>query len=192
MQNILSLFLAFGLWSCQSTEQNHGQKSDLVLAAEFLELNLVEGLMYADGVLFTGIAQKKNSTGSLIMEAHYQNGKKHGLYRMWFENGDLSYQADYKHGKRHGTVKSWWQNGLQRSESNYDMGVAHGMQKQWYNSGQLFKEINLVNGKEEGLQRAWRENGVLYTNYEAKNGRIFGLKRATLCYQLEDEYVQFD
>lgn len=48
-----------------------------------------------------------------------------------------------------------------------------------------------MNGREEGMQKAWRENGKIYNNYEAKNGRIFGLKRANLCYELENEEVQF-
>lgn len=78
-----------------------------------------------------------------------------------------------------------------RSESSFTEGIAHGTQRQWYKSGALFKEINLVEGKEEGMQKAWRENGKIYNNYQARNGRIYGLKRANLCYELDDEEVQY-
>ena len=78
-----------------------------------------------------------------------------------------------------------------RSESAFNEGIAHGTQRQWYKSGVLFKEINLAMGKEEGMQKAWRENGKIYNNYEARNGRIYGLKRASLCYELDNEEVQY-
>ena len=71
------------------------------------------------------------------------------------------------------------------------MGRTNGPQKQWYKNGQLFKFLNIVDGREVGLQQAWRENGKIYNNYEAKSGRIFGLKRVNLCYELEEEMVQY-
>ena len=47
-------------------------------------------------------------------------------------------------------------------------------------------------GKEEGIQQAFRKNGDLFANYEARAGRFFGLKKSALCYELEDEDVQFE
>ena len=79
-----------------------------------------------------------------------------------------------------------------RSESNFKMGIAEGEQWQWYKSGAKFKRRQLVNGREEGIQQSWRENGKIYNNYEAKNGRIFGLKRANLCFELDNEIVQYE
>ncbi|MFK7981436.1 MAG: toxin-antitoxin system YwqK family antitoxin, partial [Saprospiraceae bacterium] len=70
-------------------------------------------------------------------------------------------------------------------------GIGNGEQKEYYKSGAKFKLKHLINGKEEGIQQSWRENGKIYNNYEAKNGRIFGLKRASLCYELEEEIVQY-
>ena len=65
------------------------------------------------------------------------------------------------------------------------------MQKKWYVTGELFKQTNINQGREEGMQQAWRKNGKLYVNYEAKNGRIFGMRKANLCYELDDEKIQF-
>lgn len=156
-----------------------------------LELRPQEGRFYYRDALFTGIAIKTVEDHRLAQTA-YVNGKKHGLHQQWFPNGQKSYESPYDEGKIHGIARSWWRNGQLRRLSRYEQGVPHGTQEQWYASGQLFKRQHLDYGQEKGLQQAWRKNGALYNNYEAKNGRIFGLKRANLCYQLDDETVQYD
>jgi len=39
------------------------------------------------------------------------NGKKHGEYKMWFDNGNLYRQCFYKDDKLEGEFKTWWGNG---------------------------------------------------------------------------------
>lgn len=158
---------------------------------EELELRPNQGLVYLGGQLFSGSSVERYPSGNVAERITYANGKKHGLRKRWFPSGILSYRASYQEGRLHGVSQTWWKSGIMRSESQYVMGVAQGLQRQWYPCGQLFKEVNLVDGKEEGMQRAWRENGKLYSNYEARSGRIFGLKRAGLCYELDDEDVQY-
>ncbi|MFK7906463.1 MAG: toxin-antitoxin system YwqK family antitoxin [Chitinophagales bacterium] len=196
----LFLFIA-GLSSCNgglSTFSQDIKKEEKVAYKLFvskneLDLRPNEGLVYHVNKPFTGTSfsfyhDEKTDTAEVIQ---YFNGKKHGYQKKWFEGNMLSFEAQYSHGKLNGKVKTWWKNSLIRSESNYEKGISQGLQLQWYKSGMKFKERNLVAGKEEGLQRAWRENGKIYNNYEAKNGRIFGLKRSSLCYELEDEIIQY-
>ena len=161
------------------------------LSKSEIELRPNEGRYYHLGQEFTGIAQSHNAQGMLVEEEVFEMGVRAGLRKKWYDHGQISYEAYYIKGKLNGPSRTWWANGNLRSESNFQEGVATGTQKQWYQSGAMFKEINLVNGKEEGMQRAWRENGKLYNNYEARNGRIFGLKRANLCYDLDNEEVQY-
>lgn len=159
--------------------------SDLVV----LQANT--GITYYKEKPFTGYSIEFYNKDQFSKKVEFKNGKKDGLYEMWFEDGVLSYQANYKQGKLNGKAVSWWGNGNKRSEANYVNGIAEGVQMQWYISGVKFKKITLVNGREEGMQQSWRENGKIYNNYEAKNGRIFGLKRSKLCYELDDEEVQY-
>jgi len=156
-----------------------------------LTLIPAKGLVFHKDKPFSSTALTYNEAGAIVVSTDYLSGKKHGLYKKWFDDGTLSFETNYQDGKRHGTTKSWWKNGKIRSESNFENGIAEGAQMQWYRSGAKFKRINLKGGKEEGLQQSWRENGKIYNNYEAKNGRIFGLKRANLCYELEEEVVKF-
>lgn len=156
-----------------------------------LSLHQEEGLMYYQGLLFSGSSyQYYTDTIPATFSAYYR-GKRHGLYQKWFPNGNMSYEVTYKHGKMEGTAKSWWSDGTLRSETPFKNGLSEGIQLQYYRSGALFKKRSLKVGKEDGLQQAWRENGKIYNNYEAKNGRIFGLKRANLCYEISDEEVQY-
>jgi len=159
--------------------------------ADHLELRPQEGLVYYQNEPFTGLSLDYYPDGTKSTTIEYLGGKRQGIYRKWFENGALSFEANYQSGKRDGTSKTWWSNGNLRTISNHKMGVPHGIQKQWYQSGAKFKHIELNHGIEEGLQQSWRENGKIYNNYEAKNGRIFGLKRANLCYELEEEIIQY-
>lgn len=165
--------------------------NNLIVQRNLLQKKPNQGLVFYQDQPFSGtsIQHYPNQVKGVLIQ--YHKGKKQGLFQKWFPNRDLSFEAHYVNGKQDGITKSWWKNKQLRSESFFKNGVGEGTQKQWYKSGQLFKAIHLVNGKEEGLQQAWRENGKVYNNYEAKNGRIFGLKRANLCYQLEDEAVQY-
>lgn len=109
-----------------------------------------------------------------------------------YADGRIAQLIPKKNGVRHGEVVSYWQDGVMRAQANYVDGKVHGTARQWYRSGALFKELNYDHGLEQGTQKAFRENGVLYANYTAKNGRHFGLRRSNLCFQLEDEVVNYD
>lgn len=192
------LFICF--FSCKkntsSTSENKTNLYEISIIkkeihTDSLKLIPSKGLVFYQDKPFSGTALTYNNTGKTIVSTDYLKGKKHGLYKKWFDDATLSFEANYQDGKRHGNTKSWWKNGNIRSDSNFENGIAQGVQMQWYQSGAKFKRINLKDGKEEGLQQSWREKGKIYNNYEAKNGRIFGLKRANLCYELEEEVVQY-
>lgn len=166
-------------------------KSQGLVLADSLVLHAEKGQVFYQGQPFHGSAVSYFSNGQQATSIDYVDGRKHGMYKKWFEDGTKSFEANYWSNKQHGLTSSWWRNGHRRSEARYEMGIPNGVQMQWYASGAKFKRIHLMDGKEEGLQQSWRENGKIYNNYEAKNGRIFGLKRATLCYELNNEIVQY-
>lgn len=198
------IWSVIGLFSCTQKQQESTIETTtevvsmetvssptLKIAKELLTLKPAEGLVYHEDKPFTGIGMTYFGDSTNAERTSYWAGKKHGVKRKWFPDGTLSFEAHYKMGKQDSTTKTWWKNGNLRSESRFSAGVPDGVQQQWYLSGAKFKLQNLVQGKEEGMQKAWRENGKIYNNYEAKNGRYFGLKRASLCYELDDEKVQY-
>ena len=167
------------------------QKPLIEVNEDLLKLDPQKGLVFYKDKPFTGTSIKYYSNGKKEIAIDYFLGKKQGIYKKWFDDGTLSFESHYAKGKKNGVTKTWWRNGNLRSELYSEHGASNGQQKQWYKSGAKFKVINLANGKEEGLQQSWRENGKIYNNYEAKDGKIFGLKRASLCYELDDEIIQY-
>jgi antitoxin component YwqK of YwqJK toxin-antitoxin module len=155
-----------------------------------LVLNGNEGNWYYKNKLYNGFAVKYYSNDSLQERTGFYNGKKEGVYKVWFENGGLKLETHYNQNVLVDSYKAWWINGVLALESNFVNGKKQGVEHQWYANGSLSKERNLLNGNENGLQKAWLQNGKIYVNYEAKNGRTFGMSRANLCYQLKNEKVE--
>jgi antitoxin component YwqK of YwqJK toxin-antitoxin module len=191
---IFSLFIT----SCNSSKNNKKRSilkeividSTLVIHKDSLFLNGNEGKWYFKKKLFNGFAIKYYGNNSLKEKTGFVNGKKQGVYKVWFKNGALKLASHYNKNTLEGSYKTWWINGNLSSDVNFVKGKKEGIEKQYYSDGSLSKERNFLKGSENGLQRAWLQNGKIYVNYEAKNGRTFGLQRAKLCYQLKDENVE--
>lgn len=146
-----------------------------------------------NGEQFSGYAVSYYPNSNLQQKIGILEGKKQNETKDWYPNGKLKFSANYHQGKLHGEKKSWSADSTHQllAHYNYYLGKAHGVQKKWYLTGETFKILHLNMGKEEGIQQAYRKNGELYVNYEARNGRIFGLKRASLCFELENEKIQY-
>ena len=64
--------------------------------------------------LSNGLTEFKEFWSNGQIYAHYfedENGKKHGEYKSWWENGTLSVHCHYKNGKLHGEYKWWLKDG---------------------------------------------------------------------------------
>jgi antitoxin component YwqK of YwqJK toxin-antitoxin module len=196
-QYLLIFFIGF--IGCNSsrdrkiTKPNISKKTEvdnfLIIDKGRLVLNGNQGNWYYKNQLFNGYAVKYHVNDSIKEKTGFLNGKKQGVYKVWFLNGVLKLESHYKQNKLVGTYKAWWDNGVLASKSNYENGKMQGVSRKWFSNGNLAKERNLLDGKENGLQKAWLENGKLYVNYQAKKGRVFGMKRANSCYKLEDEIL---
>lgn len=191
------LLIGLSFWSCEKVEISETTVAEVITntpkEVDFKELQLLPkgGIFVYQNIPYSGLAISNYPNSDQVEKRiEFKNGKKDGLFELFFFDGKRSQQIMYVNGKRNGTSKTWWKNGDIRSESNFKNDRGHGTQKQWYREGMIFKQMNLENGKEIGRQQAWRKNGELYANYEAKNGRIYGLKKANLCFSLEEERLK--
>lgn len=158
-----------------------------------LKYTAKNSLWTLDGKPFSGYAISHYPDGIIKQKFGIFNGKKQNQSEDWYTNGQLKQLTNYRQGKLHGE-KKFWSAGpppILIAHLNYHLGKAHGVQKKWYATGEVYKILNMNMGQEEGIQQAYRKNGNLYANYEAKAGRIFGLKKAALCYDLENEKIQY-
>ena len=60
---------------------------------------------------------------------HYfldENGKRHGEYKGWWENGTLWRHCYYEHGKLYGEYKCWFSDGTLYEHCHYEYDKRHG------------------------------------------------------------------
>ena len=131
-----------------------------------------------------GILREYHNNGRIYSEINYKDGKKHGLFRTWFDNGQLhdsayfendsliGYGVSYYHNgvknyeeqrnkshKKFGYFKFWYDNGVLGSIEYFINGQLHGEWKKYYKTGQPEFILNYVHGEKDGKCIYFKENG---------------------------------
>ena len=70
--------------------------------------DLFDGMVYYDGSLYTGVRYRKNREDKKMWEVQVKNGKYHGFYKEWYDNGNLKLKQAYNKNKRHGNNSLYW------------------------------------------------------------------------------------
>ena len=60
-----------------------------------------------------------NGRRQTLSATSYYNGKRHGMYLMWFDNGVISEESFWNHGELHGLCRQWKINGILHSVKYY-------------------------------------------------------------------------
>jgi len=76
----------------------------------------------------------------------------------------------YIDGKEHGKWRWWYENGNRWLDTRYILGKEHGRSRWWYEIGQLQFDGNYINGKKHGLFKHWRYDGRLMSKEYYENG----------------------
>lgn len=204
-RNLILLIFVIFLIGCK--EKKEVKRTTLIVSIDTLLYSIPNRIVHKSDLLYdtknsiwtlnnkiySGYAVSFYSKNTLKEKFGILNGRKQNKAIQWYLDGHYKYQTNYHKGKLHGDKKSWSADSthILLSHLKYVGGKPHGEQKKYYPTGELFKKLNLNMGKEEGIQQAFRKNGALYANYEAREGRIFGLKKSKLCFQLDNEEVQY-
>lgn len=80
--------------------------------------------------------QQKQSEGEI------KEGKMHGKWSFWFQNGQLWTVAYYQENIEHGEQTVWHDNGNKYYQGSFEDGVRTGIWKFWDSSGNLTKTID--------------------------------------------------
>ena len=110
---------------------------------EDLEYDPTNGLMYVDGIPFTGMAYAIHPNGSAEYEAEYRDGLKCGVSREWYRGGQLAFEGTLRNGGLHGVERHWHVNGVLSSESFGEYGILVKRQR-WNEQGKLLEEYELL------------------------------------------------
>ena len=139
---------------------------------DMLGLHYRDGLYYEpfSDVPFTGdIASDGWSKGTI------NNGKKHGTWISYWENGQPHHKENYINGNKEGEWISYWENGQLNQKGNYKNGKREGAWSSYTDDGQVFRKGNYKNGKREGAWIEYYSGGGLYQKGTYKNGREEGM-----------------
>tara|TARA_B100001250_G_scaffold189658_1_gene162902 strand:- start:78 stop:932 length:855 start_codon:yes stop_codon:yes gene_type:complete len=171
---IFILMISGSLFSQSFSNKNEIEIPEIFIDTTSLEviewgyLDSVKGLYYYEGELYTGPVIKYLSSG--LMEGEFLNGLKHGLWQTFNRIGEPLMIGTYDNGKKNGAFKQWYDDGKKRHlelvatfvNDQYD-----GKYLEWYENGKRSIVGTYKNGREEGLYQEWHENGnkALQTRY---------------------------
>lgn len=109
---------------------------------------------------FTGTAYAYYSDGiSLYQKSDFVDGKQHGEFIEYFQNGQISYKIFYKEGIEDGEWVWYTDGGTLIKRVNYNEGKLHGEWISYYDNGQVWLKGQYENGEEVGEWFAYDEEG---------------------------------
>ena len=112
----------------------------------------------------------------MSIEAGWRNGRLHGPFLAFHENGVVRWATHYVAGREHGVSRQFDENG--KLIGTYKMNHGTGVDLYFYNSGKLSEERYIVNGERDGFERWWNEDGhTIWLESHFKDGLEHGIHR---------------
>lgn len=95
---------------------------------------------------------------------------KEGTNEAFHANGKLKMKGDVVDGKRHGVWTTWYENGVKWSENNYSYGILEGKTVSYFPNGQVQYIGYYSNDIKTGIWMFYNEQGELVNedNYTKK------------------------
>lgn len=121
---------------------------------------------------FTGIAQSKFKNGGIFTEQSYKQGKEHGPWVVYYQNGNKQKEGSKHEGADHGVYYEWFESGQLMYEYHFDKGVRVGKWLSWYENGTQYTERNWENGQLNGAVKVWTDEGFLSKEYTYKDNEV--------------------
>ena len=120
---------------------------------------------------FSGWRKQCRKNGQVRTLEKYKDGKAHGPYLYWWENGKKAQQKNNREGRAHGDWTSWHENGQKQLQQTVRFGKIEGAASRWYKNGVKKDELVYADGKIVSVV-VWKPNGVkcTVTNLQGGNG----------------------
>ena len=119
-------------------------------------------------------------SGALDFRYNLYNGRKHGLYEEFFENGDLKYWCHFRHGQKDFYDETYDKYGRLIQSDGWHQGLRHGRCES-YELGQLSAIQEFKNGKRHGVHHVHGglRHGMQTCSWQHKRSQV-NPKRASL------------
>lgn len=73
--------------------------------------------------------------GGMAAQGPYRDGRRHGVWVSWDEEGRRTSVISYAAGEYDGPYVTWWPNGIRQSEIEWKAGKKHGRARSWGDDG---------------------------------------------------------
>lgn len=136
---------------------------------------LREEKMMKDGKLH-GIYKRWYDNGRLCEESLYANGLLNGKQYYYNTEGILIHEFNFKNGNLDGQQLVYYKDGKIRSRKEYANGIPVGQHVQYYEKG-ILRSLESFNsdGLLHGVVRTWHKNGHLSCDSAYINGKLHGM-----------------
>ena len=115
-----------------------------------------EGIHYKK---FTDVPFTGKVTGNT--QGTFRNGKEHGPWVRYFDNGQLMDKGTFKNGRWYGPWVSYWKNGQLLLKSIYENGFSNGPYVSYHATGQLNSKGTYKNGILDGPWVYYKKDGTV-------------------------------
>ena len=116
------------------------------------------------------------ATGIISKQETYADGKKDGVFRIYYSNEQISTEVYWKQDVRDGTWQEFFENGNIRLSTQFVNGNLDGEYKTYYAGKKISRKGQYVNGKLDGVWITYNEQGI-YTTYERYKMGFLELER---------------
>ena len=103
-------------------------------------------------------------------EGDYRDGKKVGVWKVWFDNGKLAQEYNAENGP----FTSWYQSGQVESKGQFANGKRSGNWTFYHTNGKLFKEVTYVADSVDGPVTEYFDDGAKYFEGTYQMGELEG------------------
>ncbi|MCZ2341659.1 MAG: hypothetical protein LC104_07660 [Bacteroidales bacterium] len=138
----------------------NGEKLVLMQRATDDGPELLSGYTEAGGRFVQhGLLVGKHLTGERRCEEEFYAGQPHGKTTLWYTNGQVVQQGQMKDGKEHGVWTKYREDGSKWLAVHFLGGERHGTETEWFPTGQKKEETTWVAGKRHGVMARYDERG---------------------------------
>ena len=118
-----------------------------------------------------GYVIESDTVSGITSEVYYFEGRKHGEFISYFNNGSIHSEGQYLNGKEVGVWAGYHRNGRKNYFIQYsDDGLYNGIYQTWFKNGQLDEFSHYKEGLRIGWQRGFTEDGTLMFEGNLVNG----------------------
>lgn len=113
-----------------------------------------------------GAYHKYYDDGSMLEEAHYENGQLNGKRLLFYNTGKIMQSENYVNNKYEGAFASYYEDGGLQQEGTYNDNMMNGVWKNYFQTPKntVKEEITLKNNHIDGPYKEYYSNGNIHAS----------------------------